>query len=69
MGVIISITPMGINRDDVKLQDPVTGQIHSVTVEADVVRRSRAPRAIRADESYNTTNLIQARLRSLQHRC
>src|ERR1022692_180731 len=36
-GVIISITPMGINRDDVKLQDPVTGYIHSVTVEADVV--------------------------------
>ncbi len=37
VGVIISITPMGINRDDVKLQDPVTGYIHSVTVEADVV--------------------------------
>jgi len=37
VGVIISITPMGINRDDVKLQDPVTGYIHSVTVEADLV--------------------------------
>src|ERR1039457_2412510 len=36
-GVIISITPVGINRVDVKLQDPVTGYIHSVTVEADVV--------------------------------
>jgi hypothetical protein len=37
-GVIISITPVGINRVDVKLQDPVTGYIHSVTVEADVVQ-------------------------------
>ena len=37
VGVIISITPVGINRDDVKLQDPATGYIHSVTVEADVV--------------------------------
>ncbi len=37
VGVIISITPIGLNRDDVKLQDPATGYIHSVTVEADVV--------------------------------
>ena len=35
--MIISITPIGLNRDDVKLQDPATGYIHSVTVEADVV--------------------------------
>ena len=37
-GIIISMTPVGINRVDVKLQDPVTGYIHSVTVEADVVQ-------------------------------
>lgn len=37
VGVIIRITPIGINRDDVKLQNPANGNIHSVTVEADVV--------------------------------
>ena len=37
-GIIISITPNGINTYDVKLQDPVTHYIHSVTVEADVVQ-------------------------------
>ncbi len=37
-GVIISITPIGINRVDVKLQNPANGDIHSVTVEADVAQ-------------------------------
>ncbi len=36
-GIIISITPNGINTYDVKLQDPVTHYIRSVTVEADVI--------------------------------
>src|SRR5579871_3347300 len=37
-GVIISITPIGINRVDVKLQNPANGDIHSVTLEADVAQ-------------------------------
>jgi hypothetical protein len=37
-GVIISITPIGINRLDVKVQNPDTGNIHSVTLEDDVVK-------------------------------
>jgi len=36
-GVIISITPIGIHRLDVKVQNPANGNIHSVTVEDDVV--------------------------------
>jgi hypothetical protein len=37
-GVIISITPVGIHRVDVKLQNPANGNIHSVTVEDDIVK-------------------------------
>jgi hypothetical protein len=37
-GVIISITPIGIHRLDVKVQNPANGNIHSVTVEDDVVK-------------------------------
>jgi hypothetical protein len=37
-GIIVSITPNGINTVDVKLQDPVTHYIHSVTVMVDVIK-------------------------------